>query len=160
MLAGRLGVVVVRTVALMVVRRVLGALGCGPGPDANEVEIAVLRHQLAVLRRQAARPRYTPSDRMLLATLARLLPRLRWSAFLVPPAALPRWHREMVRRRWTYTQKRLGRRLDDTTVKLVLRLARENPRWGYLRIVGECRKLQAQVSATPIWNRRHAEHVL
>ena len=65
----------VRTAALMVVRRVLGVLGCGATPDANEVEIAVLRHQLAVLRRQVPRPRYGPADRMLLATLAKLLPR-------------------------------------------------------------------------------------
>jgi hypothetical protein len=76
------GVVVVRTVALMVVRRVLGVLGCGPTPEANEVEIVVLRHQLAVLRRQVARPRYTPADRMLLATLAKLLPRERWAVLL------------------------------------------------------------------------------
>jgi hypothetical protein len=59
----------------MALRRLLSVLGVGPTPDANEVEIAVLRHQLAVLRRQVPRPRYTPADRMLLATLARLLPR-------------------------------------------------------------------------------------
>jgi hypothetical protein len=75
--------VVVRTVALMIVRQVLGVLGCGPAPDADAVEIAVLRHQLAVLRRQIARPRYTPADRMLLGALARLLPRERWPVFLV-----------------------------------------------------------------------------
>jgi hypothetical protein len=86
----------------MVVRRVLGVLGCGPTPDANEVEIAVLRHQLAVLRRQVARPRYTPADRMLLAALAKLLPRERWAVFLVMPSTLLRWHRELVARRWTY----------------------------------------------------------
>ena len=68
---------VIRTVAFMVVRRVLGILGCGPTPDANDVEIAVLRHQLMVLRRQVARPRYTPGDRLVLATLAKLLPRER-----------------------------------------------------------------------------------
>jgi putative transposase len=72
---------VARRVALMVVRRVLGVLGCGRTPDANEVEIAVLRDQLAVLRRQVARPGYGPADRMLLATLAKLLPRERWPAF-------------------------------------------------------------------------------
>jgi hypothetical protein len=71
MLAGRLGRVVVQTVALMALRRLLGVLGVGPTPDANEVEIAVLRHQLAVLRWEVVRPRYTPADRMLLATLAR-----------------------------------------------------------------------------------------
>jgi len=91
--------VVVRAVALMIVRRVLGVLGRGLTPDA--VEIAVLRHQLAVLRRQVPRPRYTPADRMLLATLAKLLPRKRWAVFLVTPATLLRWHRELIARRWT-----------------------------------------------------------
>jgi hypothetical protein len=59
--------------------------GLGPTPDDKDVEIAVLRHQLAVLRRQVARPRYAPTDRLILSTLARLLPRERWSAFLVTP---------------------------------------------------------------------------
>jgi putative transposase len=61
----------------------------------------VLRHQLLVLRRQFARPRYTPSDRLILATLAKLLPRDRWPIFLVTPSTLLRWHRELIRRRWT-----------------------------------------------------------
>jgi putative transposase len=92
---------VARTMALMVVRRVLGVLGCGPTPNADVVEIAVLRHQLAVLRRQVSRPRYSPADRILLAALAKLLPRERWAAFLVTPATLLRWHRELIARRWT-----------------------------------------------------------
>jgi hypothetical protein len=66
----------------MIVRRVLGMLGCGPTPNADAVEIAVLRHQLAVLRRQVGRAKYTPADRMLLAALAKLLPRERWSVLL------------------------------------------------------------------------------
>ncbi|MDT3442922.1 MULTISPECIES: helix-turn-helix domain-containing protein [unclassified Pseudofrankia] len=141
----------------LLVRRLLGVVGLGFRPDEKDVEIAVLRHQLTVLGRQVARPRYTPSDRMLLATLARLLPRPCWSAFLVTPVALLRWHRDLVRRHWTYPQRRRGRCLEDATVHLVLRLARENPRWGYLRIVGECRKLQVRVSATSVRNilRRH-----
>jgi hypothetical protein len=158
MLAGRLGVVVVGTVALMIVRRVLGVLGCGPTPDANEVEIAVLRHQLAVLRRHVARPRYTPADRMLLAALAKLLPRQRWPVFLVTPATLLRWHRELVARRWTYPHTGSGARgLDEQVVDVVLRLARENLRWGYMRIVGECRNLGVQVSASSVRRilRRH-----
>jgi len=85
---------VVRTLAFMAVRQVLGVIGLGPSPDAKDVEIAVLRHQLAVMRRQVARPRYTPADRMILATLAKLLPRGRWSIFLVTPSTLFRWHRD------------------------------------------------------------------
>jgi hypothetical protein len=120
---------------------------CGPGrPGAcagcQDIEIAVLRHQLMVVRRQVARPRYTPTDRMVLATLAKLLPRERWPAFLVTPATLLRWHRELVARRWTYRHTGRGQQgLDPQVVDLVVRMARENPRRGYLRIVGECRKL-------------------
>jgi putative transposase len=155
---GSLGVVVVDTIALMVVRRVLGVVGCGPPPNADAVEIAVLRHQVAVLRRQVSRPRYTPADRMLLAGLARLLPRQRWAAFLVKPSTLLRWHRELIARRWTYPRTgRHQRGLDEEIVALVVRLARENPRWGYLRIVGECRNLGVRVSATSVRRilRRH-----
>src|SRR2546430_14540071 len=120
----RLGVVVINTIALMIVRRVLGVLGCRPPPDADAVEIAVLRHQLGVLRRQVPRPRYTPADRMLLAALARLLPRERWPVFLVTPSTLLRWHRELIARRWTYPRTGRGRRgLDEEVVALVVRLA-------------------------------------
>jgi hypothetical protein len=76
--AGKISVVVVQTVGFLVVRRLLGALGLGLAPDARDVEIAVLRHQLTVLARQVARPRYTPTDRLVLAWLAKLLPRDRW----------------------------------------------------------------------------------
>jgi transposase InsO family protein len=139
------------SVGFVLLRRALGLLGIGPTPDVKDVEIAVLRHQLTVLRRRVTRPTYTPSDRLVLAVLAGLLPRERWSAFLVTPATLLRWHREVVRGRWTYPH-RPGRRrgLEPSVVELVLRLARENPRWGYQRIVGECAKLGIQVSATSI----------
>jgi putative transposase len=150
--------VVVRTVALMALRRLLGVFGLGPAPDANEVEFAVFRRQLAVLQRQVVRPRYPPADRMLLATLARMLPRNRWPVFLVTPATLLRWHRELVARRWTFPHTDRGRRaLDGPVVELVVRLATENPRWGYLRIVGECRSLGVRVSASSVRRilRRH-----
>jgi putative transposase len=149
---------VVRTLAFMAVRQVLSLIGLGPSPDAKDVEIAVLRHQLLVLRRQVARPRYTPADRTVLAALAKLLPRDRWPIFLVTPSTLLRWHRELIRRRWTYPGKGQSRRaLDAEVVDLVLRLARENSRWGYIRIVGECRKLGVRISATSVRTilRRH-----
>src|SRR5438552_17290787 len=92
------------TIVFLFVRHVLRLAGLGPKPDDKDVEIAVLRHQLAVLHRQVARPRYAPTDRLILAMLARLLPRERWSAFLVTPATLLRWHRVLVRRRWTYAR--------------------------------------------------------
>jgi hypothetical protein len=97
-------------------------------PDTDAVEIAVLRHQLAVLRRQVPRPQYTLADRMLLAALAKLLPRERWAVFLVTPSTLLRWHRELIARRWTYPHTSRGRRgLDEEVVALVIRLVRENP---------------------------------
>jgi transposase InsO family protein len=147
------------SVTFLLVRRLLDLLRLGPKPDEKDVEIAVLRHQLAVLRRQVARPRYSPTDRAVLATLARLLSRDRWAIFLVTPATLMRWHRDFVARSWTYphSSRSAPNALDEDVVALVLRLARENPRWGYLRIVGECRKLGVTVSATTIRNvlRRH-----
>jgi putative transposase len=92
-----------------------------------------------------------------LAALAKLLPRDRWPIFLVTPSTLLRWHRELIRRRWTYPTRDRRRVLDPEVVDLVLRLARDNPRWGYLRIVGECRKLGVRVSATSVRTilRRH-----
>jgi putative transposase len=130
-------------------RRILGVAGGGQSLDTKDVEIADLRHQLAVLRRQVARPRYTPGDRMVLAALA-MLPRDPWPVFLVTPSTLLRWHRELIRRRWTYPTTGRRRGLDPAVVELVLRLARDNPRWGYLRIAGECRKLGVTVSATSV----------
>jgi hypothetical protein len=116
---------------------------------AKEAEIAVLRHQVEVLRRQVSRLDLEPADRAVLALLSRLLPRTRWSAFVVTPASILRWHRELVRRRWTYPK--LGRPfIDDDIRNLILRLARENPRWGYPRIVGELRHLGIRVSASTV----------
>jgi transposase InsO family protein len=141
-------------ITFLIVRRLLDLLRLGPTPDEKDVEIAVLRHQLAVLRRQVAPPRYSPADRALLATLARLLNRERWAAFLVAPATLLRWHRELVARSWTYPRhgQAAPNAPNDEVVALVVRLARENARWGYLRIVGECRKLGVAVSATSVRN--------
>jgi hypothetical protein len=84
---------VVHTSASLIVRRVLGLLGCGPILGADAVEIAVRRHQVAVLHRQVVRPRYTVADRTLLSALAKLLPRERWAVILVTPSTLLRWHR-------------------------------------------------------------------
>ncbi|MDA8038244.1 MAG: integrase core domain-containing protein [Actinomycetota bacterium] len=120
---------------------------------AKDAEILVLRHQLAVLRRQGTRPRFSWSDRALIATLARLVPRERWAAFLVTPETILRWHRALVRRRWTYPHRGAGRPpLPQETVELIVRLAKENSAWGYLRIVGECKKLGIAVSKGSVAN--------
>jgi putative transposase len=116
-----------------------------------EVENMVLRHQLAVLRRTKKRPPLRRRDRLLLAAASKLLPRERWSLFLVSPQTLLRWHRELVRRKWTYRHRRPGRPTVEPEVReLVLRLGRENPRWGCVRIQGELRKLGIRVGATTI----------
>ncbi|MGO9148162.1 MAG: integrase core domain-containing protein [Acidimicrobiales bacterium] len=119
----------------------------------KDVEILILRHQLSVLRRQVKKPRLTWSDRALIALFSHLVPRERWSCFLVTPATILDWHRRLVRRRWSDPSRKPGRPpLPAETVDLVVRLARENPRWGYLRIVGELKKLGVTVSATSVRN--------
>jgi putative transposase len=125
----------------------------GRSRDAKELEILVLRHELSVLRRQGRPARYRTRDRALLTALSRALPRARWSAFGVRPETLLRWHRWMVKRRWTYPTAVPGRPpLEADLVALIVRLARENPRWGSRRIVGELKKLGLQVSETSVRN--------
>jgi putative transposase len=118
---------------------------------SKELEILLLRHELAILRRQPRRASVRPVDRAILAALARALPRSAWASLSVSPATLLRWHRELVRRRWTYPRRRPGRPpLDRRVEALVARLARENPGWGYKRIVGELRGLGISLSATSV----------
>jgi putative transposase len=124
----------------------------GPDSRAKDLEILVLRHQLRVLRRTSGPPRHQARDRVLLAAACRLIPRDRWVAFTITPATLLRWHRELVKRKWTYRRTgRPGRPPIAPEVRdLILRLARENPRWGCVRIGGELRKLGIRVGATTI----------
>ena len=125
---------------------------------AKCAEILVLRHQLIVLRRQVVRPRFSWSDRAFIALLAGLVPRERWGSFLITPETILGWHRSLVKKRWTYPHRQPGRpSLANETVELICRLARENPRWGYLRIVGELKKLGVTVSKTSVSTvlRRH-----
>ena len=90
-----------------IVARIIGTGRRGHNDGAKDLEILVLRHQLRVLRRTSGRPKLRLIDRVLLAAASRAMPRDRWVAFLVTPATLLRWHRELVRRRWTY--RRTGR---------------------------------------------------
>jgi putative transposase len=134
----------------MVLRGVLRLAPAGDERD-REAEILVLRHQVKVLNRKACRPKLSRLDKLFLAAASRILPKERWSSFIVTPTTLLRWHRELVRRKWTYKAKRTGRPPIDPDVReLVIRLAKDNPRWGYVRIQGECRKLGIQVGASTI----------
>jgi putative transposase len=128
------------------------------GDATKDLELLVLRHQLAILRRQTPPPRLEPADRALLAAVSRVLARDRWSCFFVTPATLLRWHRRLVAGVWTYPHRGTGRPpLDQELQQLIVRLARENPRWGYQRIKGELQRLGVHVSATAIRTtlRRH-----
>ncbi len=119
----------------------------------KEIEILLLRHQLRVLERQVARPQLTQADRALLAAFSRVLPRQAWKrSSFVTPATLLRWHRELVARRWTYPHRRPGRPSTPAEVReFVLRLARENPDWGYRRIQGELVGLGIKLAASTVW---------
>jgi putative transposase len=120
---------------------------------ANEVEILVLRHELAVLRRQVARPSCRTADRVFLAALSRMLLRDRWGSVFVRPETIRRWHRSLIARRWTYSHRRPGRPATDAGVRaLTVRLARENPGWGYRRIHGELAGLGVRIAASTVWS--------
>jgi putative transposase len=123
------------------------------GERSKELEIVVLRHELSVLRRQVRRPQFAPRDRLLLAALSRVLPRGSWRVFFVRPETLLRWHRRLVAKHWTYPRRRPGRPpVNDEVRELILRMARENTGWGYVRIVGELHKLGIDISATLVRN--------
>ena len=122
---------------------------------AKDLEILVLRHQLTVLRRQVSRLKLEPADRVLLAPVSRVLPRSRWSCFLVKPETLLRWHRRLVAGAWTYPH-RIGRPpLDQDVQQLIVRLARENSPWGYHASKASCCAL-ACASRPPRSARRFA----
>src|SRR3954465_7913074 len=124
---------------------------------SKEIEILVLRHQLAVLQRRTPRPRMTWTDRALIAALTRLLPRPRRLGLLVTPATILRWHRQLITRRWTTKPVRPGRPAIPAGLRaLILRLATENPTWGYRRIHGELANLGYQIGASTVWTILHS----
>jgi putative transposase len=119
--------------------------------EFKELEIVVRRHELAVLRRQVARPRLDERDRVFLAAASQLLSRASRLSFFVRPDTLLCWHRQLVRKRWTYAGRGPGRPAISEEIRaLVLRLARDNPRWGYQRIVGELADVGQRILATTV----------
>ena len=121
---------------------------------AKDAELLVLRHENAVLRRQAGRVRYEPADRAWFAALARLVPRRRWSqAFPVTPATLLAWHRRLMAGKYDASKRRKPGRppTNRSIARLVVRLARENPLWGHRRIHGELIKLGVSVAPSTMW---------
>ena len=120
---------------------------------AKDAELLVLRHENAVLRRHAGRMRYEPADRVRFTALTRLIPRERWAgAFPVTPATLLAWHRRLAARKYDTSRRRKpGRpRTVPGIARLVVRLAEENPLWGYRRIHGELTKLGATIAPSTV----------
>ena len=127
--------------------------------DELAIEVVMLSHEVAVLRCQVVRPALRPSDIALLAGLGRLLDRRRRSRFFVQPETLLRWHRDLVRRKWTYAHSSGRPSIPAGTVSIVLRLARENPTWGYRRIQGELARMGVALAPSSVWAILHRHNV-
>jgi transposase len=142
-------------IVYLLMRSVLGlAVLVLRGDRAKDAELLVLRHENAVLRRHASRVRYEPADRAWLAALARLIPRSRWAGvFLVTPATLLAWQRKLAAKKYDTSKRRQpGRPPTFPGIgRLVVRLAKENPLWGYRRIHGELTKLGVTVAPSTVW---------
>ena len=142
-------------IVYLLVRRVLGLAVLVFRRDlAKDAELLVLRHENAVLRRHAGRIRYEPADRVWFAALARLIPRRRWAEiFPVTPATLLAWHRKLAARKYDTSRRRKPGRPPTvrSIARLVVRLAKENPLWGYRRIHGELTKLGVTIAPSTVW---------
>jgi putative transposase len=119
---------------------------------AKDLEIVVLRHQVAVLKRTVT-PKLTDTDRSLIAAIGRLLPRSHRDGWIVTPDTALRWHRRVISRRWTHPHRRTGGRPPASAEirELVIQMTTENPTWGYRRIHGELAGLGHTIAASTVW---------
>ncbi|MGW7008844.1 IS3 family transposase, partial [Streptomyces sp. NPDC054933] len=140
----------VRLVYLITMRIFAWLVPLSRSSAAKNVEILILRHELAVLRRQATTPKPGWPDRALLAALARLLPRAPRGRWIVPPRTLPAWHQRLVKKKWTQPPSPGRPRLPEEIRDLIIRLGTENHRWGFRRVHSELRRLGHKVSPSSV----------
>jgi transposase len=154
---------VLLSIICVVVRWLLGAVIVVLGRQSSkDVELLVLRHENAVLRRQVGTVRHTSSDRLWLAALSRLVARQRWAqVFFVTPATLLSWHRALVAGKWDYSARRgPGRPPTVAAIRqLVVRMARENPSWGHRGVQGELVRLGHRIASSTVWQILHADGI-
>jgi putative transposase len=140
----------VRLLYLIMIGVVGWLLLLGRGQASKDAEIIVLRHEVTVLRRQLARPKPDWADRAVLAALARLLPAVVRAHRLVTTGTLLAWHRRLIKHKWTYPNQSGRPRTSQNIRELVLRLAQENPAWGYRRVHGELTRPGHQISEATV----------
>jgi len=135
----------------LIVLRVFGWLALlGRGQASKDAKIMVLRHEMSMLRRQVPSPMPDWADQAVLSALARLLPAAPRRHRLVTPGTLLAWHRRLIARSWTYPDRPGCPGTSQDIKDLVLRLARQNPAWGYRRVHGELSRLGHRISEATV----------